>query len=167
MPLKKAAAKRKNHKPDIRLIRKKTTYTVPEAAQLLDVSASSIWRWISKEGLRLVDGDKPYLIMGADLYEFLSERSRKRRQRCCPGQLFCFRCQAPRRVALGSFEITQRNGVTCMIGGKCAVCGLQMWQRGSERREAEYLETFDANSSGLQHINATCEPIENEVCDHD
>ena len=76
------------------------SYAVDEAARLLDVHKNTVRNWI-KSGLPTVDERRPILILGRSLSTFLSTRRMRRRQPCQPDQLYCFRCQAPKRPATG------------------------------------------------------------------
>ena len=75
------------------------SYTVEEVARLFGVHKTTVRGWL-KAGLPRIDGRRPILILGRELAGFLHARRDRRRQRCRSGELYCFRCRAPRRCAL-------------------------------------------------------------------
>ena len=90
--------KRRNRRPDRRRIKTLRSYTIDEAARVLDVHRNTIRHWI-KGGLPVVDGKRPTLIRGSDLAEFLANRRAARRQTCRPGEIYCVKCRKPREPA--------------------------------------------------------------------
>src|SRR5437868_9836600 len=101
------------------------SYTVAEVRTLYGVHPHTIRDWI-KEGLPVVDGHKPYLILGRDLRAFLERRNAKRKRPCPPGCLYCFACRQPRAVAAGSCEFHDRPYGAGQIKARCEVCGTAM-----------------------------------------
>lgn len=97
------------------------TYTIEEAGQLLDRSIPTIRSWI-KNGLPVLRGQIPHLIIGADLREFLEAKKKAGRKPLGPDQLFCLSCKKP-QVPLGGMvdyiRISDRRG---RLMGICPVC---------------------------------------------
>lgn len=83
-------------RPNPRSIRAARTYTIEEAAVALCVSIGAVRAWI-KAGLPVMKSERPYLILGEALREFLQNRSAKARVRLQPDQLFCLTCKKPRQ----------------------------------------------------------------------
>ena len=89
------------------------SYTVEEVARLFEVHKNTVRAWL-KSGLQPIDGRRPTLLLGPQLASFLHARREHKRQRCRPGELYCFRCRAPRD--LGSSK------------GRLSADDAQLWQ---------------------------------------
>ena len=59
----------KKRKYNTRLIRLTTSYSVQEVAELYHLHKGAVLRWI-KDGLKIIDQHKPYLIHGSELLYF-------------------------------------------------------------------------------------------------
>ena len=96
-------------------------YTVAEASAKLAVHPNTVLLWI-KEGLPVVGGRRPHLILGADLIEFLSARNARRKRPLGPGEIYCVACHGPKRPAgdLADLTPTSANGGTLL--GICPDC---------------------------------------------
>ena len=128
-------------RPDIRRVRVSRTYTVAEIVALLDVHPNTVRRWL-REGLKPLDDETPVFVHGAELRRFLSCRRAKRKQKCAPTEMRCFRCSAAREPVFGSVVVARRNQKTVMLRGICARCGGGMWQAGSVIKLEIYSENF-------------------------
>ncbi len=78
-------------------------YTVEEVARVLGVARGTVRHW-TKKGLRFVTEQRPRLIRGDDLLEFLT-KLKAPKQRCQLHECYCFKCRAPREPALRMAEI--------------------------------------------------------------
>lgn len=101
-------------------------YTVREAAILLGRSERTIRRWIKTDGLNAITDQRPWLIEGRDLKEFLENKVAERRVSLGTGEMYCFRCRAARRPALGLFEYVPRDPVSGHVCGFCETCDCLM-----------------------------------------
>ena len=104
--------------PNPRLIKINRSYEVGEVAAILGVHKNTVRAWI-KSGLTVVDTRRPTLILGVTLRSFLQERRIKNKRPCRPGELYCFRCRAPRRPA-GNMADFQPD--TDAVGSLVALC---------------------------------------------
>src|SRR5580700_3012894 len=86
------------------------TYSISEAAKLLDAHKNTVGRWIG-DGLPLVERKRPFLIHGADLRAYLTERQ-PRKQPLRPGEMYCLRCRAPKRPAGDMADLVPRSVTT-------------------------------------------------------
>lgn len=137
MPRGGAAVPRKRRKVDHRRIRATITYTVPELAKRLDVATGTVRSWI-RTGLPVIDGDRPKLVHGATLKDWLDRRKAGRSRRCATGEMYCLRCRSPRQHMPGSLVIIQRNAKTAMMSALCTECGARM------NRAASVADAIDA-----------------------
>jgi hypothetical protein len=127
--------------PDRRRIRIRRTYSVPEVAALLEVHVHTVRRWL-KNGLRSIDGQNPTLIHGAELRRYLDARTKSRKQKCGPDEMYCLSCRAPRLPILGSVHIADLNEKTVRLIGTCCSCGRKICRAGSASRLPEYTSSF-------------------------
>lgn len=141
----------RNHNP--RLIRGRRSYSLAEIAKIYGIHVHTVHRW-TKEGLPVLCRDtKPYLVMGADVREFLKCSSKKRKQPLRADEFFCARCRKPRKSRpedqllkltgrkLGAFE-------QVIIRGKCEICGAKL-NRFSSNRELSKIPAFTESRKGL------------------
>lgn len=110
----------------LNVIRAKRSYSVIEAAEALGVHIRTIQSWI-KRGLHILDGSRPYLIMGHAVKSFLTAEAQKQRHQLGSGEFFCFRC---RKAVVGSQIQTistgktmGRNKESVIFKGVCTTCG--------------------------------------------
>ncbi len=96
-------------------------YTVEEIARLLGVARGTVRRWTQK-GLPFVTDQRPRLIRGEDLLEFLASLKAPK-QRCMPSECYCFKCRAPREPAAAMADIILDRSTSGNLRGLCPVCG--------------------------------------------
>ena len=111
-----------------RLAKLHRCYSVDEAAQLCGVHKNTVRAWL-KEGLPAIDGQRPVLIQGTALRSFLGARRRSAKRPCPAGYLYCFKCRAPRRPALGMADYLPREGGAGNLRALCEGCGGVMFRR--------------------------------------
>jgi len=110
------------------------SYDVAELARLLRVDRRTVRRWMDN-GLPSIRDARPFLILGQDLAEYLSNKARPK-ARCGPGQMFCLRCQLARHVAFGEAEIAHASPVSFNLRALCEACSAVMHRRVSRVRLA-------------------------------
>jgi hypothetical protein len=111
-------------RPNRRAIKQHYSYTFEEAARVLGVSKGTVRRWM-KDGLPCITDQRPFLILGADLRNFLDRRNRST-QTCRLHECFCFRCRKPKAPAAGMVDYTSRTTVSGKISAICEECGTLM-----------------------------------------
>ncbi|MBO9420317.1 helix-turn-helix domain-containing protein [Labrenzia sp. R4_2] len=79
-------------------VKSNRSYSVDEAAEIVGVTVQTIRAWL-KQGLRCLNASRPTLILGADLKDFLKERTAKNALTLSVGEFKCFRCKAPKTPA--------------------------------------------------------------------
>ena len=105
-------------------------YTVEEAARLFRVHKNTVRDWLTT-GLQKIDDRRPILILGRELARFLHARRERKRQRCRAGELYCFRCRAPRGSAPGTAKYLPLTASSGNLRALCADCGTRMYRRVS------------------------------------
>lgn len=104
-------------------IKSNFTYTFEEAAELLGVTVGTVRRWARVEGLPYLSAQRPYLILGWMLKDFLKEREGPRGRKLGPTEVLCLTCQAlrePLGMMVDYIPITKKRG---RIHALCPVCG--------------------------------------------
>jgi len=109
-------------RPNPRSIKSACSYTVPEAAFALGVSVGTIRGWV-KRGLPVLDSQKPTLILGTALREFLALRTLGAKTQLAPDQLYCLRCKAGRTPYGMMLDYLPQTATTGRLTGLCTECG--------------------------------------------
>jgi hypothetical protein len=125
--------RRRNRRPDRRRIKILRNYTIEEAARILDVHRNTIRHWI-KQGLPVIDGKRPTLILGGELAAFLASRCAARRQTCQPGEIYCVKCRKPREPAGRMADYVPSSATAGALMGLCPICGTWIHRRVSFAR---------------------------------
>jgi hypothetical protein len=129
---------------------KDRVYTIKMAARTIDVSEATFRKW-PKDGLRLVTDQRPYLIRGADLIEFLQKREAANKVTMARGQFFCMRCKAPRDPVDGSVSYQPTTDLTGRLSATCGVCGGKVGQFCSATKAVDFIASGDPpHSAGPQ-----------------
>lgn len=113
-----------------RAIKRHRSYNVYEASRTLGRSKGTIRRWI-KDGLPALEDERPMLIMGQDLIDFLKQNS-KPAQKCAPHECYCFKCKAPRAPAFDALEYWPSGPNNGQLRALCAVCTTIMHKAASQ-----------------------------------
>jgi hypothetical protein len=108
----------RKRRPNHRRVKRLRSYTVEETARLLGIHKNTVHAWIDA-GLPTSDRKRPILILGYQLVLFLQTRCKSRKQPCRPGELYCFRCRAP-RIPAGN--MADYVAVTEKVGNLTAIC---------------------------------------------
>jgi hypothetical protein len=106
------------------------SYRVDEAASLYKVHKGTVRNWINA-GLPVLNDKHPMLILGGDLAAFHRARRTKNKQKCKPGEMFCFRCRAPKEPALDMADYKPDTATLGNLVGICPTCGTIMNRRAS------------------------------------
>lgn len=117
------------YRPDRRRVKTHYSYTVDHAARLLDVSKGTVRRWL-KNGLPAVDSQRPTLIRGQDLHDFLTARA-KAKHPCPPGHCYCVKCRAAKEPGGAMAEFVVLTPTTGNLRAICPTCGTWMHRRTS------------------------------------
>lgn len=103
-------------------VKANVTYDVFEAARALNVTPATIRNWI-KDGLQAMTSQKPFLILGAAIREYLRAKYRDSKRPLEPDQLYCPSCKTG-RVPLGNAAIQRpMTAHTDLLTGSCGTCG--------------------------------------------
>lgn len=111
---------RRTRNPPAHRVKVGTCYEVAEIATLLGVHRNTVRHWV-RGGLRPLDNQRPMVIHGSELRGFLMARKQRRRVKCAPGEMYCFRCRQPRTPWEGATEV---RPVTSKLAQVIAICGI-------------------------------------------
>lgn len=113
--------------PDYRRVKIHYSYEIAEVAALLKVHRNTVRGWL-KDGLPAMTEQRPFLIQGAVLIDFLKTRRQQRRRQCAPGELYCLRCREPRRPAGDMVDYKPSSETLGALIGICPMCDALMYR---------------------------------------
>lgn len=96
-------------------------YTYEQAADALGVSVQTVRMW-RLSGLVVLDSQKPHLILGFALRDFIDKRSKKPERRLASDQFLCMACNAPTRAGGGVADYTPYNDARGRLEALCEAC---------------------------------------------
>jgi hypothetical protein len=101
-------------------IKANNPYQVDELANAACVSVPTVRNWI-RDGMQLVDNNRPMIVMGFHALDYLNARRAKTKQPMALDQFYCMRCKA-RRTPFGAMA----DYVPSSEAGGClkAICGV-------------------------------------------
>jgi excisionase family DNA binding protein len=108
-------------RPNRRSIRTHRAYTVEAAARVTGCARGTIRRWIKSGALPAINDQRPHLILGGDLYDYLKARARSG-GKLQPHEFYCFKCRAPKAPALGMAEYVPLTASTGNLRALCSTC---------------------------------------------
>jgi len=97
-------------------------YKICEAADVLGVHKNTVRNWIKYEGLPALTDQRPHLILGRLLRDFLIERDRKRKTPLKAGEIYCVACHSPKRPAGAMVDFILRSDTSGVLRGICPDC---------------------------------------------
>jgi len=100
-------------------------YTVAEIAVLYDVHKSTVKTWL-RRGLKRIDNQRPYIILGSDLKQFIKDRRGINKRSCELGEIYCMKCREPRTPEQGSTVFETETSRYGRIKANCNVCDSAM-----------------------------------------
>jgi hypothetical protein len=124
MPSKKQKTTRRRLYPAHR-IKQLCNYDPADIAKLFGIHRNTVRHWL-KGGLKAIDDRRPVLVHGTVLKAFMTERQQARRQKCQPGEFFCFRCRAPCKPWGDMADLTVRTEKIANLTALCSVCETSM-----------------------------------------
>ena len=117
--------KAKRRRYPVNRIKQTCSYDSADIAKLFGIHRNTVRHWL-KDGLAGIDDRRPIVVHGTVLKAFVTERQQARRQKCAPGEFFCFRCRAPRKPWGDTADITVRTEKIANLTALCSVCETAM-----------------------------------------
>ncbi len=140
-----------------RLIKIHANYLTQDIADLFHVHIDTVNNWY-KSGLRRVDQERPFLVFGENLFDFLTRRNKQIKKKTGPNEFFCCKCKESRKTQEGVVKIKVINSKKLMIKGICVICGTKMNKLGSVTKINEIKKLFNVQviqEERLLECNAT------------
>jgi hypothetical protein len=123
-------------------IKSARTYTVPEAAMALAVSVQSVRNWI-RTGLPALRTERPTLIRGVDLKDWLRDRARKNRKPLALHEFQCLTCKSPQMPYGGMVDCREQTAHSLILSALCPSCGRTMYRIAAHRQLHDFQQIFD------------------------
>jgi len=127
-------------------IKASRTYDICEAAAELGCSSATIRNWV-KDGLPIMTERKPFLILGADVREYLRARAKMRKSPLNSDELFCLSCRAGRKPLGMAVTCHPNTAKTSRLSGVCNCCGARASRLISNAKIAIFAATFQIKTS--------------------
>ncbi len=127
----------KKRYPNYRLAKKNRNYTVEEIASLCGKHENTVRAWL-KDGLEPIDDNRPTVVHGQVLGDYLKARRSAGKRPCPPGHLYCFKCRAPKPPEDGVVTVQPISDRVSKVAAVCPTCGGTMYRRASNHRLKEF-----------------------------
>ena len=156
----KKLARRRRYRVD--LIKATYPYDTNEIAKLFHIHRNTVRQWF-KAGLTPIDDRRPVLVHGSVLKAFLAQRQEARRQKCAPGEFFCFRCRAPRRPWGNLVDVSPHTEKIAKLTAICRDCETVMHRTIRRVDLPKFAAAIEQQSVASERLIGSSDPIEN--CD--
>ena len=97
IPLQQFAACRSRRKPSARAVKIHRSYTIEGTARVTGCAKGTIRRWVASGELPAITTERPYLILGADLVDFIKAR-RAAGKRCATWLPICLAAPSSHKI---------------------------------------------------------------------
>lgn len=102
-------------------IRIHQSYEVGEVADLLNAAPQTVRGWI-KDGLPVLSSQRPTLILGFELKEFLGNRHETAKQPTALGEMYCMSCRKPTKPLGMMADYVPKTTTMGRLEALCGVC---------------------------------------------
>lgn len=151
----------KRRRPNPRLAKIHRSYTVAEIADLFSVHRNTVRQWI-KDGLPVLDEQRPLLVLGRELGDYLQARRDRNKRKCAPGQIYCVKCREPRAPDGGIAEYRPSGGGQGSLIGICPECETVIYRRTSDAKLEQVSAELEVTiSQASTHISDSSHPSPN------
>lgn len=100
-------------------------YSISEIAVLYGVHKSTVKTWL-RRGLKRIDNQRPYIILGRDLKQFIKDLRSLKKRPCELGEIYCMKCRTPRIPMQGSTVFETESVRYGRIKASCNACHSSM-----------------------------------------
>ncbi len=97
------------------------SYSVKEVGDLYNIHPHTVRNWI-KKGLPVIDEQRPVLIHGLVLREFIRKQNTKQKHPCAINQIYCLACRKPQVPAGEMVDYVPSDERKGCLTGLCPVC---------------------------------------------
>ena len=141
-----------------RLIRNNHTYYVHEVAALFGIHKNAVLNWV-KQGLKTIDRNRPIMIHGSDLAEFINARQQSRKRACQSDEFYCCKCRHPKQAWERLVDLTQLKKGDWLVKAICAVCNTNIRRIFPEQTLPELHGLFIIQTVNGKHITESFNPL--------
>jgi hypothetical protein len=134
--------RRPKKKPSYRSVKIYRSYTIDEASTLLHRSKETIRRWLKSGELPALTEQRPHLILGRELADFLKANAPKRKTLKLD-EWYCLRCKEPRKAALGLADFVPKTPLAGRLTSLCEVCAAVMHKAVAMSKLAEFQRVLE------------------------
>ena len=114
--------------PNPRLAKMHRSYSVEEIAQLFRVHKNTVRAWL-RQGLKVIDCQRPTVVRGEEVRRFLIERRVRAKRPTGPGRIYCLPCREPKVPAGNMAECRVTSGSAGTLCGICPDCDRLIYRR--------------------------------------
>jgi len=137
-------------------------YSVEEVAMLCGVHKNTVRQWIKSGGLSVLDDQRPMLILGRELREFLTKKKTKNKCTLKPGEIYCVRCRTPMSPDGDMADYEPLTEIQGNLIGICPRCDSMIYRRISLAKiELVRGQLAITLPQALLHINERAKPSVN------
>ena len=131
-------------KPDL-------TYSTKDILVAENVHIRTVQEWY-RQGLKRIDNERPFLVKGFVLKEFLDQKNLSSKRKCEPNEFFCMKCKSPRKLWENAVSLKYRSSKTISMSGWCLVCNTVINKIGSVKKLPEIRNLFDVIEEQLERL---------------
>ena len=139
---------RKRINPNLAKIHR--SYFVGEVAEVLGVHKNTIRAWV-KGGLPVCDDQRPMLILGRDLREYLQSKQKHRKRPCKAGEMYCLKCRAPKRPMGNMVDYLPRTATRGQLTAFCSSCESVINRFSTLSKANELAAIFEVSIGGSRN----------------
>lgn len=132
-----------------RRIKAQRSYTYEEASDALGVTMQTVRAW-RRDGLEVMDGQKPHLILGAVLKTFIVARGMKSKTTLAPHEFYCPSCKTRRDAYGGMADYMAATPTRGSLRTLCAVCERPCVKFASKAQLAAFAEGLTIATSNSE-----------------
>ncbi len=121
-------------------------YTSSEAAELVGVSKRTLHNW-TRDGLQILDCERPALIRGDDLRDYILKQRQSAKVKTGLCEFYCLKCRDS-RSAYGAMADCKISGNRAMLTALCDTCETVVCKPVSLARLPEIGRTLDLTIKG-------------------
>jgi hypothetical protein len=103
-------------------VKRNRNYSYDEAAHRLEVHPKTVRNWVQRDGLAALTEQRPHLIVGSILSDFLRDRRQAGKTRLRPHEMYCLRCRVARVPAGHMVDCNLSDAPTGNLCGICPTC---------------------------------------------
>lgn len=118
------------------------SYSIEEAANALGVTVQTIRAW-AKKGLPILKAQRPFLILGCELRDYIEQRLDNSRVSLAAGEFYCLSCRKPTAPFGMMADYIASNASRGRLEALCSICECKCSRLTSKARLPEFASIMD------------------------